>query len=62
MGKNKALMEINEIKLIEYVYNALLPITNTIIISSNTIDFDFLDAKTVNDTFKDIMSLLRFSY
>ena len=54
MYKNKALLEIKGIKLIEYVYNALLPITDSVLISSNTNEFDFLNAEIVKDIYKDI--------
>ena len=53
-GKNKALEKINNISIIEYVYNSVNDFSDEIIISSNTEDYNFLSARIVKDNIENI--------
>jgi molybdenum cofactor guanylyltransferase len=54
MGLNKALIEIDGIKIIERIYNILKKITTNIIISSNTDVYTFLQEQYIEDEIKGI--------
>jgi len=54
MGKNKALLKINNKYVISYVIDILQPFCDEIILSTNTSDLDFLGYKTVPDKFENI--------
>ncbi len=54
MGQNKALLKLNNKRVIEYIYDLLKLFTNKIIISANSNDYDFLDAQIVYDEYKNI--------
>jgi molybdopterin-guanine dinucleotide biosynthesis protein A len=49
MGQNKALLKLGNLTLIEHVINALLPITDEIILSVNNNELDFLPYRKVKD-------------
>jgi len=50
MGRNKALLKINERAIIEIIISTLQKFTNEIIISSNDNDFEYLGYPIVNDS------------
>ncbi len=54
MGKNKALLKINEKYIISYVIDTLRPFCDEIILSTNTKELDFLGFQTVNDKLNNI--------
>ncbi len=49
MGENKALLKINNLSLIEKIYNIVAIFTNDIIISCNTEEYNFLKSRKVHD-------------
>ncbi|NOZ45898.1 MAG: molybdenum cofactor guanylyltransferase [Chlorobi bacterium] len=51
MGQNKALMKLNGLPLIQHVYNSLTPISSTILISSNSAEYSFLNTEIVEDKY-----------
>jgi len=54
MGQNKALMKIDGVSLIEKIFNEISKISKDIVISSNTEEYNFFNAKIVKDEFKEI--------
>ncbi len=54
MGKNKALLKINDKYIISYVIELLQPFCSEIILSTNTCDLDFLSYRTIKDKFENI--------
>ena len=54
MGKNKALLKINDKYVISYVIDLLQPFCDEIILSTNTNELDFLGYKTVKDLYDNI--------
>jgi len=54
MGRNKAFVTWKGKRLIDWVYEAIIPICSEIIISANEGDFSYLDAKIVPDRFSKI--------
>lgn len=53
-GKNKALEKINNLRIIEYVYNSVKTFSDEILISSNTNDYNFLPVRIIKDKFDNI--------
>ncbi len=54
MGKNKALLMLEEKHVIAYVIELLAQLCNNLLISTNSKDLDFLKIKTVPDEFQNI--------
>ncbi|MBT3207716.1 MAG: molybdenum cofactor guanylyltransferase [Bacteroidetes bacterium] len=54
MGENKALINFNGKRIIDHVYGTISSFCEEIIISTNSHDFDFLQARIVADEIKNI--------
>ena len=54
MGQNKALLNLNGKRIIDYVFETLNSFCDEIIISTNSHDFDFFEAVIVPDEIKNI--------
>ena len=53
MGEDKALLEFWGKTMIEHVLKSLQQLTDKVIVSANSMDYDFLGKKVVRDIFKD---------